>query len=88
MNLRPLGYERGETDPDVRRWTRLDGQTCRSQGCDVRQRSPTSGSVRRSLPTFCLHAGPPEPPVESNVVVVNVVVQLSELGPAELGFAP
>ena len=87
MNLRPLGYERGETDPDVRRWTRLDGQTCRSQRCGVRQRPPASGSVRRSLPTFCLHAQPSSPACESKLVLLNVVVHLCELGSPSLGSA-
>jgi hypothetical protein len=88
LNLRPLGYERGESGPDVRRWTRLDGQTCRSQRYGVHQRPRASGSVRRSLPTFRLHARPAEPPIESNVVVRNVVVDLCEPGSASLGFAP
>ena len=86
LNLRPLGYERGESGPDGRWWTRLDGQTCRSQGSGVRRGPPTFGSVRRSLPTFCLHVWPSEPPLESNVVGLNVVIHLGELGPTALGF--
>ena len=54
MNLRPLGYERGEADPDGLCWTRLDGYSCRSQRCGVRRRAPASRSVQASLPTFCL----------------------------------
>ena len=88
MNLRPLGYERGETDPDVRWRTRLDGQTRTSQGCGVRQRPPASGALRQSLPTFCLHAEPTEPPVASNVVAINATVHVSELGTSSMGFAP
>ena len=78
MNLRPLGYERGETDPDGRCWTRLDGHSCGLPGNLVRRRPSQSGSVRRSLPTFCLHDRPLKRSGMGEVVVIIFVVHHSD----------